>query len=148
MPPKKPPRKTKYQKDWENKKDEDGTTFGLWLSRGKTEHHAHCNLCKKDFAIVGSGFSKVTTHAKGAEHKKIYKDTYDAQTKIQTGEYSSVFTLSRRDEVCKAELIWLFNIIRSDLAFAVSDGMSDVFVAMLPDSELVKSFAMGRCKVG
>ena len=74
MPPKKTQRKTKYQKDWESKKEADNT-YGFWLSKGRTEHHAHCNLCRKDFAVDGSGFAQVTTHAKGAEHKKIYKDT-------------------------------------------------------------------------
>ena len=94
MPPKKTQRKTKYQKDWESKKEADNT-YGFWLSKGRTEHHAHCNLCRKDFAVDGSGFAQVTTHAKGAEHKKIYKDTCGAQTKIQSDEHASVFTLSK-----------------------------------------------------
>ena len=140
---KNPPRKTEYTADLCKQTDDDGHEIGTWLQKGKDEYHGYCKVCKADFAIDGSGVSQVKSHSKSQAHKKKFKDTFQGQTRL-TGE--TVF-VSERDKVTTAELIWLFKLIAKDVSFVFSDGMSDTFRAMFPDSDIAKSFGMGRTKI-
>ena len=144
-----------FQDDWLLIKDIKG-----WLRRDKNDNtNARCCTCNKTIKLSTSGKGAILDHAEGAKHKK----AVERRTMFfnKPSENSSPVEITEQEPSCskqqtlhgltnvdvlKSEIIWLIKCITSGFSSRSCDQMNDVVACMFPDSNIAKSFAMGRTK--
>ena len=141
-----------FQDDWLLIKD--------WLRRDKNDNtNARCCTCNKTIKLSTSGKGAILDHAEGEKHKKAVKRRIMFFNK--PSENSSPVEITEQEPSCskqqtlhsltnvnvlKSEIIWLIKCITSGFSNRSCDQMNDVIACMFPDSNIAKSFAMGRTK--
>ena len=130
------------------------------LRRDKNDNpSARCCTCNNTIELCTSGKGAILDHAEGEKHKK----AVERRTMFfnKPSENSSPVEITEQEPSCskqqtlhgltnvdvlKSEIIWLIKCITSGFSNRSCDQMNDVVACMFPDSNIAKSFAMGRTK--
>ncbi|XP_059415170.1 uncharacterized protein LOC132149789 [Carassius carassius] len=163
--------KCKFQLKWlENE------NFKTWLQpvSGKNDE-GFCGVCRKAFKLGTMGIGAVKSHMQGDGHKSAVRakqqttmssyfgvtdkstsnnvtTTTDAVTtvcgaaNITTAKSSDIRSTFGSNATLQAEVLWCLNTAVHHHSYASNEGVSELFQAMFPDSEIVKSFSCGKDK--
>jgi len=111
------------------------------------------------------GFQALQQHAVTSKHISNYKDklgekqlhlsaslpTTSTNIELNIREKNNIRSLfiqtSSRDLATKAELIWTMKTVISNMSAASSDGISQIFKSMFPESFVNNSFSLNRTKL-
>lgn len=159
--------KCKFQKTW--LEDEQ---FRTWLQPVEGQNgEGFCNVCTRVFKLGTMGINAVKSHMKSEGHKSALKgrqqltmssyfsvttttSTTTAPAVVTTtssgaamvGKSSDLRAAFGSNATLKAEVLWCLNTAIQHYSYASNEGVSDLFQAMFPDSEIVKSFTCGKDK--
>jgi hypothetical protein len=66
-----PDHKTKFNKSWLNKSDDNGNLIKTWLKQGSSETTFICTICRTgDLDCSNKGWKAVEQHMRNDKHKK------------------------------------------------------------------------------
>ncbi|CAL9702284.1 unnamed protein product [Knipowitschia caucasica] len=134
--------------------------YQSWLQKDSDSSHAKCKLCSKTFDISNMGESALTSHMKGKKHELAMRANAAAipisqfigasvqKTPTPRAPTTTQGTLdfSSKNEVLKAEILWVLKVMNSHYSYKSSEGTSRLFAAMFPDSQIATRFTCGEKK--
>ena len=126
--------KTTYNSKWEEEYS--------WISRvaGGDSTKAHCKLCKKSFLVNSSGVAQVKSHARSELHQREEKSFANQAVFSNNGKLSCKFSLTKEEEVVKAETLHTLHFVDKNYSYSSSTQMSELYRIMFPDSAICKIF--------
>ena len=108
---------------------------------------AHCKLCKKSFLVNSSGVAQVKSHARSELHQREEKSFANQAVFSNNGKLSCKFSLTKEEEVVKAETLHTLHFVDKNYSYSSSTQMSELYRIMFPDSAIAKSFTGGATKI-
>ena len=146
--------------------------FKPWLEKGINTRTARCSVCRQSFDVSNMGKSAVVSHAKGKKHlekinsknsmstlffknsgelKKVIVTTPPAEAACTNSHKScsqtnNLTSLLLKSTVTKAEILWCLKTVLSHSSFRSCENISKLFSVMFSDSDIAKSFSLGKTK--
>jgi len=144
--------KAKFQETWLRLPQ-----FKDWLKKTPNVDNAHCLLCKKDFDVSNMGIAALHSHSKGKKHTEhaslsqtcqrlTFNVDHDHAKRTSTVN-SNLTPYLVSNDVLNAEILWCLNVVSNNFSFRSSDNVTQLFQKMFPDSDVAKSFSIGRSKI-
>ena len=146
--------------------------FKPWLEKGINTRMARCSVCRQSFDVSNMGKSAVVSHAKGKKHlEKInsknsmptlfFKNSGELKKVIVTtptveaactnshkscSQTNNSTSLLLKSTVTKAEILCCLKTVLSHSSFRSCENISKLFSVMFSDSDIAKSFSLGKTK--
>jgi len=143
-----------------------------WLHKDKNDSTiARCFVCPAKISLSTAGRSALIEHGKGKKHSEALarrNQFFQKKSEVKSSAAASSNSNAENDESSidltsggrqmtlknsagncekiKAEIIWTLKCVTSGFSDRSCDGLSDIFSAMFPDSEIAKDFKLGRLK--
>lgn len=144
-----------------------------WVQGLKDQpHRAYCGVCQKSFDIGNMGVAALKSHKKGQSHIKSasiaaqrdkcgisgYLTRPSEQKKTETASASETLPAAERSsgtlaskssdasDALNAEILWAMKVVMSHFSFNSCNELSELFVAMFPDSDIARSFTCAATK--
>lgn len=133
-------RETKFSENWSEKFP--------WVIKDKSSiHSARCNICLKTFSIKNGGISDVNQHSKTALHIKNEKQMNSQRTITScAGPSPGISRPATKDQLLNAEILQALNIVDTNQSFSSSNGDSERFRRMFPDSQIAAKYSQEETK--
>jgi hypothetical protein len=130
-----PKQKTVFDEDWRS-----DPRFSAWLRKSSvSSSDAYCTACKASFSVANGGVYQVIQHHQGKKHINLVKAD-SAQTKLHiAGGFVSVdnsgckVQLSTEDQISRAEILFLFRLVKHNHSFSSSSDLVPVLRAAFTD---------------
>ncbi|XP_035998777.1 uncharacterized protein LOC118564524 [Fundulus heteroclitus] len=160
--------KCKFQQKWL-----EDAEFGAWLKPvDGNDNEGFYRVCKKKIRLCTMGVNALRSHMKWESHRSAtrcrqqltmssYFSVTDTVTSAvatgtstaaagasSTAGKSDVLRTFGSNATLNAEVLWCLNTAMQHHSYASNEGVSELFQAMFPDSEIAKSFACGKDKTG
>ena len=131
--------------------------FKDWLRKDlETSRKARCTLCSKNFDISNMGVSALLSHQKGSRHIQLANhgntinayltpsESRDSDRVENQLSSSAVSSLAVKNDVIKAEIIWVLKVVSSHFSFNSCSDINDVFKLMFGDSDISSQLSCGK----
>lgn len=157
-----PDHKTKFNRSWLDKKDENGSSIKSWLKQGSCDSTFVCMLCNtKELDCSNKGWKAVEQHMQKEKHRQkinsLKNNTRFCLPSVTTSSSSSTSntiqlvganrSLCFDDQITKAETLWAMKSAQQGFSYKSSDEIGDLFRTMFPDSKIAEKFSMQHSKL-
>lgn len=168
-------RKTFFNNDWLDEKK--FPEYRKWLQPVKNNKlQAYCVCCDKPINLSNMAKKALTSHAESVGHKRNFlkmsstsqpslnfispkspiakeKSTEsgacsEPQTVSLTSSQSKISHFITKDDVAKAEVLWILNLIEHHLSYNSCKSLSSIFPKMFTDSAIAQKVSLSPSKVG
>ena len=149
--------------------------FKDWIQKVGDKHSARCGVCDCLLNIASMGEAVLKQHMGTAKHKRSVRQ-HDSDSRCSVADFltsgrsgldehqqsnpqsrsvqptpstsSSTSSFNIDNAKLKAEILWAMKSTAAHFSFRSSEGTSDLFKAMFPDSEIASRFQCGetRCR--
>lgn len=147
-----------------------------WIRKVAGDRHAaRCGVCECSLNIASMGESVLKQHMATTKHKRSVRQ-HDSDSRCRVVDYLSTTSTSsssnssneqqncqkstqptpststsstfKSNDKLKAEILWAMKSTAAHFSFKSSEGTSDLFKTMFPDSEIARGFQCGetRCR--
>ena len=145
----------KWSDAWYEKLDQNGIRFGKWVEK-KSSTHALCKLCNRELKFDQRGIQALKQHSGKPRHVEVSEVAFsNTVRRFETSTSSSSTSLfsqkkvfnasSLLEKVTAAEAMWPLKTAE-DMSLRNCDNVPSLFQCMFSDSEIVKTFTIGRNK--
>ena len=132
-------KKTKTKVIYKQSFSEDYSKRWPFIVKGLLPHHARCTLCSVDISISHGGSNDISKHIATQKH------THMSRKSATTTDIRDMFPKVGDKAHTRAEALMCEFLIEHNLPLAVSDHLTALIKAAVPDSQIAK-ITCGRTK--
>jgi hypothetical protein len=157
-----PAHKTKFNRSWLDKQDDNGNSVKSWLKQGSSETAVVCMLCgTSDLDCSNKGWKSVEQHMDKEKHRQKMNSLKNntrfslplSTTALPSSSTSTIQLiganrpLSFDDQITKAEALWALKSVQHGFSYQSSNEIGELFRTIFSDSKIAEKFSIQHSKM-